>query len=77
MSRTRMTSLPFLLLALSPFVKFDCDYALISCPHCKSNILWNILKILGSNVEQDETSVTYNDDNFGFLTFGVISPFCV
>ena len=28
---TRMTTLPFLLLALSTFVTFDSDYALISC----------------------------------------------
>ena len=32
MSRTRMTTQPFLLLALSPYVIFDNDYALISCP---------------------------------------------
>ena len=54
MSHTRMTTLPFLLLALSPFVIFDSDYALISCPPCKSNTLWNILMILGRNVEQDK-----------------------
>ena len=41
--RTRMTTLPFLLLALSPFVIFDSDYALISCQLCKWNTLWNIL----------------------------------
>ena len=29
MSGTRMTTLPFLLLVLSPFVIFDSDYALI------------------------------------------------
>ena len=49
-----MTHLPFLLLALSPFVIFDSDYALISCPLCKLNTLWNILVILGRNVDQDE-----------------------
>ena len=42
MSLTRMTTLPFLLLALTPFVLFDSDYALISCLLCKSNILWNL-----------------------------------
>ena len=52
MSRTRMTTVPFLLLALSPFVIFDSDYPLISCPLCKSNALCNILIILGRNVEQ-------------------------
>ena len=54
MSRTRMTTLPFLLLA-SPIVIFDSDYALISCRLCKSNTLWHILMILGRNVEQDLT----------------------
>ena len=29
---TRMTTLPFLLLALSPFFIFDSDYLLILCP---------------------------------------------
>ena len=52
---TRMTTMPFLLLALSPFVLFDSDYALISCLLCKSNTLWNTFMILGRNVEQDET----------------------
>ena len=44
----RMTTLPFLLLALSPLVIFDSDYAYILCPLWKSNTLWNILMILGS-----------------------------
>ena len=56
MLRTRMTTLPFLLLALSPFVIFDSDNPLISCPLCKSKTLWNILMILGRNVEQDQTT---------------------
>ena len=51
-----MTTLPLLLSALSPFVIFDNDYALISCLLCKSNILLNILLILGRNVEQDEAT---------------------
>ena len=54
MSRTRMTTLPFLLLGLSPFVMFYSDYVLISCPLCKLNTLGNILMIHGRNVEQDE-----------------------
>ena len=54
MSRTRMISLPFLLLALSPFVVIDSDYALIMCPLCKSNTLWNIFMLLGRNVKQNE-----------------------
>ena len=54
MSHTRMTTLPFLLLALSPFVMSDSDYPLISCPLCKSKTLWNIFMILSENVEQDQ-----------------------
>ena len=54
MSRKILTTLPFLLLALSPFVIFDSDYAWISCPLCQSNTLWNILMILRSNEEQDQ-----------------------
>ena len=36
-----------LLLLLSPFVIFDRDNPLISCPLCKSKTLWNIFMILG------------------------------
>ena len=43
------------LLALSPFVIFDSDYALILCLLCKLNTLWNIFMELGRNVEQDKT----------------------
>ena len=54
-SHSRMTTLPvLLLLALSPFVKFDSDYVLILCPLCKSDTLWNIFMILSRNVEQDD-----------------------
>ena len=73
MSRTRMTTLAFLLLALSPFFMFESDNPLIFCPLCKSKTLWNIFMILGRNVEQDQHSVAYTNDNSGFLTFGVIS----
>ena len=55
MSHTRMTTLPFLLSALSPFVMSDSDYPSNSCPLCKSKTLWNIFMILGRNVEQDQT----------------------
>ena len=55
MSHTRMTTLLFLFLELSPFVMSDGDYPLISCPLCKSKTLWNILMILIRNVEQDHT----------------------
>ena len=53
-SRTRITTLPFLLIVLSPFVIFDSDYTLILCPLCKSKTLWNIFMILHGNVEQDQ-----------------------
>ena len=56
MSRTRMTILPFILLPLSPFVIFDNDYALLSCPLCTLNTLLNIFMILGRNVEQGKTT---------------------
>ena len=46
----------FLLFALSPFVIFDSDYALISCQLCKSKTLWNIFMILGRSVEQEQTT---------------------
>ena len=55
MSRTRVTTLCFLLLALFPFVIFDSDNPLISCLLCKSKTLWNIFMILGRNEEQDQT----------------------
>ena len=48
---TKMTTLPFLLLELSPFVTSDSDYPLISRPLCKSKTLLNIFMILGRNVE--------------------------
>ena len=56
MSRTRMITLPFLLLALSPFVILDSDYPLIMCQLCKSKTFWSIFMILGRNVEQDQTT---------------------
>ena len=75
MSGTRMTTL-FLFLALSPFAIFDIDYALISRQLCKSNSLLNIFMthVLGRNVEQEQRMCHVQEDNFGFLTFGIISP---
>ena len=59
MPHTRMTTLPILLLELSPFVLFEKDFVFylkkILCPLCNSNTLWNILMVLGRNVEQDQT----------------------
>ena len=63
MSRTRMATLLFLLLALSPFVVSDIDYSLISCSLCKSKTLWNIFMIRSRNVEQDETTL------FAYIAF--------
>ena len=73
MSLTRMTSLIFSLLALSPFVMSDSDYPLISCPLCKSKTLWDIFMVLGRNVEQEQMTCRIQNENSGFLTFGVIS----
>ena len=73
MSCTRMTTLPFLLLALSPFVMSDSAYPSISCLLCKSKTLWNIFMILGRNVEEDQTKCCVQNDNSAFRTFGVIS----
>ena len=53
MSLTRIITLPFLLLALSPLVIFESDNALILWLLCKSNTLWNILIILGNVVQGD------------------------
>ena len=49
-----LTTLPFLLSTLSPFVISYSDYPLILCPLCKSKTLWNIFMTLGRNVEQDQ-----------------------
>ena len=70
---TRMTTLPFVLLLLSRFVIFNSDYALLLCPLCNSNTLWNILMVLGRSVEQARRHVVYKTDNSAFLTFGIIS----
>ena len=51
MSPTRMTTLAFLLLELSPLVIFFNDWATISCLLCDSNALWIILTIPGVYVE--------------------------
>ena len=54
MLRIRMTTLSYLLIVLSPFVIFDSDNPLISCPLCKSKTFWNFFMTLGRNVEQDQ-----------------------
>ena len=71
---TRMTTLSFLLLALSPFVIFDTDYALTLCPLCKSNTLWNIFIILCRNVEQDKMTWCTKMTTLAFLLLE-LSPF--
>ena len=52
MLHTIMITLSFLLLALSPFVIFDSDYAF----HSVSWIPFKTLMILGRNTEQEETT---------------------
>ena len=82
MSHTRMTTLPFLLLALSRFVMSDSDYPLVWCPLCKLKTLWDIFMILGRNVEQDQigavgTFVVFffleTFSNFFNFTFGLLA----
>ena len=52
MPHTRMTtSALFLLLELSPLLVFEFDFLSLLC---NTNTLWNILVMLGTNVEQDE-----------------------
>ena len=52
MSHTRMApSAFFLLLELSPLLVFEFDFL---CLLCNMNTIWNILMMLGPNVEQDE-----------------------
>ena len=70
MSGKRMITLPFLLLALSPFI-FDSDYPLISClSHRPFGIfLWYLVEMYN----RIRRCVAYKNDNSAFLTFGVIS----
>ena len=49
---TRMRTLAVLLLELFPFVLFEVDF--MSALY--SNTFWNILMVLGRNVEQDKTT---------------------
>ena len=48
MSHTRMTTLAFLLLELSPLLVFEFDFLSLLC---STNTLWNILMMLGTKVE--------------------------
>ena len=51
MSHTRMTTLAFLLLELSPLLVFEFDFLSLLC---NTNTLQNIMRMLGTNVEQDK-----------------------
>ena len=51
MSHTRMTTLFFLLLELSPLLMFEFNSLSLLC---NTNTLRNILMMLGTNVEQDK-----------------------
>ena len=62
-----MTTLHFSLLALSHFIIFDSDDALISCQLCKSNTLWNIFIILGRIVEQDLMMCPVQERHWSYL----------
>ena len=77
MSHTRMTTLSFLLLELSPFALF---LKLIVCRLCNSNTLRNILMIVGINVEQDEMTCPVQEwqkkTTLAFLLL-VLSPFVI
>ena len=55
MSHTRMTTLPFLLLALSPFVIFDSDNPLFLVRSVSQRPFGIFFMILGRNEEQDQT----------------------
>ena len=57
MSRTKMTTLAFLLLELSPLLLFEFDILLL----CNLNTLHKILMILDRNVEQDETTFRHQE----------------
>ena len=76
-SSKRMTTQPSLLLALSTFVIFDIVYALISCLLCKSNTLWNILMILGSNEEQDQMTCHIQEWQLWLFLLLELSPLLV
>ena len=74
---TRMKTLPFLLLTLSPFImspppKWGWGHIVFgtdplgrqhktSCPFCNLNTLWNISMILGRNVDQEERTCCIQD----------------
>ena len=52
-------------------------YSLISCPLCKSNTLWNILMILGSNEEQDQTTCHIQEWQLWLCLLLELSPLLV
>ena len=70
-----MITLPFLLLALSPFVIFDSDYALILCPLYKSTTFWNTFMIFGRNIEQDEMTCHIQECQLWLSYFCSYLPF--
>ena len=70
MLRTRMTTLPFLFLALSPFVIFDRDYTLLYVIPFRT--FWWYLEEMQNRTRRH---ITYKSDNSSFLSFWFIS-FC-
>ena len=69
-----MTTLPFLLLALSPFVIFNSDNPLIWCPLCKSKTLQNIFMILSRNAKQERTTCPIQEWQLCFSYFWSYLP---
>ena len=64
MSHTRMTTfaaLFFYFWSYLPFLCFEFDFLSLLC---NMNTLRNILKILGTNVEQDEMTYANKNENF-------------
>ena len=72
-----MTTLPLLLLALSPFVIFDSDNPLISCSLCKSKTLWNIFMILGKKCRTGRDKVLHTRMTTLLFVLLALSPFVI
>ena len=54
----------FLLLELSPLLVFEFDFLSLLC---NTNTLWNILMMLGTNAEHDETTLAEFAGTFVFM----------
>ena len=65
---TRMTTLAFLLLDLSPLLLFKFEFV----SSLQLEYPSQYFMILGRNVEQGKMTCWYKNDNSGFLSFGLI-----